>query len=141
MCVYPKLKKLLDINNMSLSTLAKRTGIPSSTLYSLKNRNSKRVNIETLKIIADLFGVNVNYFVGGECNTVNFTKEEEELIMKIRGLDTYGKKVVNSVIDIEYERIENLADINVKVNIGAETIEKDVTVDLNELGKIIEELK
>ena len=142
MSVFQKIEKLLNINNMNLTTLSKRSGVPVSTLFSLKNRDSKRTSIETLKKIADAFGVNINYFAGDiSGDAINITQEEEDLLLKIRALDQHGLKVVNSIIDMEFERVDATADINVKLCVNGEIFSKETTVDINELEKIVEELK
>ncbi len=142
MSVYQKIEKLLSINKMTIPQLAKISGVPSNTIYSLKKRDSKRINLETLKKISDGLGVNINYFAGvNQQGTIVLTKEEEELILKIRGLDCHGLKVVCSVIDLEIDRVSENAEIKYELNVDGNEQEKSVIVNIDELNDALNEIK
>ena len=62
MGIGSKLSALLSERNMNVSELAKRTGIAPSTIYSIIQRNNKKVDIDVLLNIANVLGVKAEYF-------------------------------------------------------------------------------
>lgn len=61
-----KLQKLLDENNTNANELAKKVNVSPQTIYSMIKRDSKKADIEVLIKIADIFGVEVEYFIHDE---------------------------------------------------------------------------
>lgn len=59
--MYDKIKDLADKNGVTVSQMLKDTGIPESTLYSMRARGGS-LSFEHLKKIADYFGVSLDYF-------------------------------------------------------------------------------
>ena len=56
-----KIKDLAAKNGVTVSQMLKDTGIPESTLYSMRARGGS-LSFEHLKKIADYFGVSLDYF-------------------------------------------------------------------------------
>jgi transcriptional regulator with XRE-family HTH domain len=88
MGIGSKLSKLLEANGTNANELAKKIGVPPQTIYSIIKRDSKKADIEVLLKIADVFGVNAEYFVYDEkpqtiaahFDGTEFTEEELEEI-------------------------------------------------------------
>ena len=59
--MYEKLQQLLDKTNKTAYQVSKDTGISTATLSSWKNEY--RPKVEKLKILADYFGVSIEYFL------------------------------------------------------------------------------
>lgn len=59
------LRDLMENHHISVAELSRRTGIKKDTLYSYLRRNTQRPDPAILGIIAEYFGVDVNYFIGG----------------------------------------------------------------------------
>lgn len=106
-----KLAQLLEANKTNANELAKKIDVSPQTIYSIIKRDSKKADIEVLLKIADVFGVNAEYFVydtlpdsqvGASCN---FSPLEYEHIKKYRKLDTHGKDMVDTVLQKEYDRV------------------------------------
>ena len=57
-----KLERLLEETNKSVSEVAKATGVPGSTIYSIIRRDNSKVDIDVLQKIADYLGVSLDYF-------------------------------------------------------------------------------
>ena len=57
-----KLDTLLKERNMSASELARKVGVAPTTIYSIIQRNNKKVDIDVLLNISDVLGVDVDYF-------------------------------------------------------------------------------
>jgi transcriptional regulator with XRE-family HTH domain len=63
MGIGKKLEQLLEANNMNANELARKINVSPQTIYSMIKRDSKKADIEVLLKIADIFGVNAEYFV------------------------------------------------------------------------------
>ncbi len=61
--MYKKFAELLVKNNKTAYQVAKETGIAQSTLSEWKSRRIKTLGVENLKILADYFGVSIEYFL------------------------------------------------------------------------------
>ena len=57
-----KFKKLLSIRGKTVGDVAKATGIPPSTLYSIISRDNNKIDIDMLFVLSDELGVKVDYF-------------------------------------------------------------------------------
>lgn len=60
--MYEKFAELLEKNNKTAYQISKETGIPQSVLSDWKRGRSKP-KAEKLKILADYFGVSIEYFL------------------------------------------------------------------------------
>ena len=60
--MYEKFAELLEKNNKTAYQVSKETGIPQSVLSDWKRGRSKP-KAEKLKILADYFGVSIEYFL------------------------------------------------------------------------------
>lgn len=63
-----KLDTLLTERGMSVTELARRVDIAPTTIYSIIQRNNKKVDIDVLIKIAKTLGVNTEYFAD-TCDT------------------------------------------------------------------------
>lgn len=122
-------KHIQDIRvkrKMTQEELAARIGISKSSISEWEA--CKRVpRMETLRKIAEALGVDVWEIIGfsnlddiqppipyGEAVSTftmyNLSEESENLLMKWRGLDEYGKKAVTAVMEVELSRIQHEID-------------------------------
>lgn len=62
--MYDKFEKLLEERNLTAYRVSKDTGISTATLTEWKNGKYKP-KVEKLMILADYFGVPLEYFVRG----------------------------------------------------------------------------
>lgn len=62
MGIGKKLQTLIEQNNTNVNELAKKVGVAPTTIYSMINRDSKKADISVLLKIADVLGVNAEYF-------------------------------------------------------------------------------
>lgn len=89
-----KLNDLLKEKNMTVSELARRINVAPTTIYSIIQRNNKKVDIDVLLDIADVLGVNAEYFRDSDGITTiaahkdgdNFTPEEMDKIEEYKKL-------------------------------------------------------
>ena len=112
------LKALLEAKGMSVAELAHRTGVNKNTLYSYMRRDTKKVDPAIVKKLIKVRGEGANILYDWDDVTnllwddlpQNVSEEEEEIILKWRGLDHYGQVAVKALLDIEIERCAQ--DIN-----------------------------
>lgn len=57
-----KLNELLKERNMTVTELSRRVNVAPTTIYSIIQRNNKKVDIDVLLDIADVLGVTAEYF-------------------------------------------------------------------------------
>lgn len=68
---------LMKKNNMRHADLARAIGLPQTTVNSWYARGTARVDLDTLKKIADYFGVSLEYLVNGaDLKKLVFTEAE-----------------------------------------------------------------
>lgn len=104
MAIGDKLQKLLEERRMNVSEVSAATGVNINTIYSIIRRNSKKASIDDLIKIAHYLGVTADYFCDNEPDEEQYKLPGNELLRKFSCLDSYGKEVVEAVINIEYER-------------------------------------
>ena len=91
-----KLDELLKKQNMTVTELARRVGVAPTTIYSIIQRNNKKVDIDVLLNIADVLGVDADYFrdsekpvtIAAHFDGTEFTEEELD---EIRNFAEYVK--------------------------------------------------
>ncbi|MBM6745250.1 helix-turn-helix transcriptional regulator [Drancourtella massiliensis] len=57
-----KLNELLKDRNMTVTELSRKINVAPTTIYSIIQRNNKKVDIDVLLDIADVLGVTAEYF-------------------------------------------------------------------------------
>ena len=57
-----KLNELLKERNMTVTELSRRINVAPTTIYSIIQRNNKKVDIDVLLDIVDVLGVTAEYF-------------------------------------------------------------------------------
>ena len=106
------LKRLLKKKGMSVTELANRTGINRGTIYSYLRRDTKKVDPAVIKKLVEVLGeeANVLYDFNDITEVIwddfprNVSADEEELVLKYRGLDDYGRAAVKAVLEVELSR-------------------------------------
>lgn len=89
-----KLSDLLNERNMTVTELSRKIDVAPTTIYSIIQRNNKKVDIDVLLNIADVLGVDAEYFRDTEKPQIlaahkengNFTPEELEKIEEYKKL-------------------------------------------------------
>ncbi|MDD3648473.1 MAG: helix-turn-helix transcriptional regulator [Candidatus Dojkabacteria bacterium] len=89
MGIGSKLSELLKERNMSASELARKIDVAPTTVYSIIQRNNKKVDIDVLLDMADVLGVDAEYFrdtpeqpitIAAHFDGTEYTKEQLERI-------------------------------------------------------------
>lgn len=109
MTLGERLKELRLHKKLKQNYLQKKFSL-SSGCYSLYENNKRKPDYELLIEFADFYGVSLDYLVGRTDDINNasrtddlYTDKEIKLIKKYRALNEHGKKVIETVLECEYE--------------------------------------
>lgn len=87
--------------------LSEMTGIKSTTISNYENNISSPSDDNIYKLMEAL-KCDANYlFEWEEMKDIQLSAKEKMVIKNYRKLDTYGKRMVDSALEIEYERCTN----------------------------------
>ena len=142
-----RLKERREYLNMSRAELASKIGVTQAAIGNYENGISSPKE-EILYRIFDALAVEPNYLWQDEMkkSSLPFTVSypEQSLIKKYRALDTHGKDIVDTVLEKEYERVqeqEELVEIPLVARSGDNEIlkvtKKDAEEGLRELDEAV----
>ena len=96
-----RLRELRKKNKLTQHEVANRLKVTSDA-YSLYELGKRQMNYETLCLLADLYGVSIDFLLGRyETNPVLLDIEEVEVIDKFRLLDRRGRETVKASLTFE----------------------------------------
>ncbi len=107
-----KLDFLMDKYELNKRSLSINSQIPYTTIDGWYKKGYEGLKLTTLKKLAEYFNTLIDYWVIDDITDPNYGKSfgfniehhEMELIKKYRMVDQYGKKAVESLLEIEYCR-------------------------------------
>lgn len=101
-----RIKKYRTNLKLTQSALAEQLNISKSTL-AMYETDKREPNVDMIKLMSNVFSVSANELLGiKSVNTMySLTNSECLHIDNYRKLDVFGKKAVDTLIDIELERI------------------------------------
>ena len=100
--IINELKKEKGLTNLQL---AKLSGTTLSTIDKITAGINQNPKLDTLKAICKVLGCSLNDFEDSPTVTT-FSELEKTHIKKYRTLDEHGRKAVDCILNVEYERIE-----------------------------------
>lgn len=104
--------------NYKQNQLAELLGI-TATRLNYWEKDKREPDVLMIKKLSSLLEVSSDWLIGNEnINNFEFTTNEKNIIKKYRNIDFYGQKLVNNVIDIEYERCINNSSTTESVSIN-----------------------
>lgn len=101
------LKDLLEKRNMRAGELARRIGVPATTLYSIIKRDNMKIDFDLLLRICRELDAPIELFCG-ENPTQAPDGKELALLRAYRGLDSHGREMVDTVLEKETARLAAL---------------------------------
>lgn len=108
MSLHDRIKEARKKKGLTQEQLGELIGVAKTTITGYeKNREPTAAKVGE---IADALGVDVNFLFQDEVKELaeqHPTSEEMALIQKYRKLDTYGKNIIDSVLDLELSRLED----------------------------------
>lgn len=104
-------RALVERSGKTPIQISQETKIPLQSIYSLYNRQSRRANIQNLKILADYFGEELSVF----CGLKNYhpirklTPEQEQILYQYDTLTDDAKLQVLGLLNRLHRDPENIA--------------------------------
>lgn len=105
--LHADLQRLKELSGKSQDEIAMASGIPKSTVAKILAGVTKSPSVEAVKSIVYAMGftlADLDDSQSGKASAV-IDAETETFTKKYRALDEHGKKLVDAVLDIEYERV------------------------------------
>ena len=90
--------------NMSIDDLVAESGIPKGTLSKITAGINTNPTLSTVETLCKALKCSINDAVGFVSESDSFTFDEQKMIKKYRALDEHGKKIVDFVLNEEYDR-------------------------------------
>lgn len=94
-------KKIRNLTNKDISDI---TGISISSLDKITSGNNTNPKLETVKLICGALDCKLSDLLDDENYNSELTPQEQIHIKKYRALDEHGKKIVDFVLNEEYDR-------------------------------------
>lgn len=111
------LQNLLDLKNINVNELSRRTGISNQTLYSIIKRDNMKVDFEVLLKICSALDVDVEFFYRdyslkkkqSNSTNISLTAHEKKLIQAYRSRPEMQISI-DKLLDISSEQNNTIAD-------------------------------
>lgn len=101
--------KHMNRRKISQAELARRTGIPASTISSIIIRNNDRVAIEMILKICEVLDCDIDEYIDS-LKSDKPQKMPDSFTKKYYALDQFGQNTVNAVLNSEYERCASTSE-------------------------------
>lgn len=98
-----RIQKVRKSKGLTQLELAKKVGEKSGRIVS-EWEHGTMPSASKIFLIADALGTSPNYLLGYEGDSYELSPVEEARTAKIRALDSDGRRAVDAVLEIEYER-------------------------------------
>lgn len=104
-----RLREAREKRGFTQQAVADMLGISKST-YSGYETGKREPDVFKIKALSEALSISADVLIGAKVvsATSHFSKEEFEHIKKYRVLDTHGKKVVDHVLNDEYDRMTHI---------------------------------
>lgn len=103
------IQKHMNNKQISQAELARRSGVPASTISSIIIRNNDRVAIEMMLKICEVLECDIEEYI----NSIKKEKPKKMpdlFVRKYYMLDKHGQRIVNIILDAEYERCTSITE-------------------------------
>lgn len=144
---YPKIKELREKQGLTQQQTADKLNLALSTYRSYET-GTREPSIDILIMLSELYNVTIDYLLDHKPKPVILNADEMNHIKKYRNLDKHGKKIVNTVTDIEFERMseQKTTDIseytqNIAAGTGGEGFDGEKINEVNDFARKIAELE
>ncbi len=102
--------EMRKVSKMSLDELSEKSGVPKGTLTKISAGITKSPSLDTMKSLIYAMGFTLKDLDDGLAYSDSFSLEEHEHIKKYRVLDVHGKRVVDSALNLEYDRMTHVVE-------------------------------
>ncbi len=100
-----RLKELKKESKETYKSIAKKTGIPQTTIEKLFSGRTKDPKMNMMDQIVRCLGFSIDELIENKGNERNLTDPEREIIDEYRELDTGGREYVKRVLLHEFNRV------------------------------------
>ena len=129
------LRKIRKHKNLTQKELAELLGVSDNGISNWE-KGVSRPDIDQVVRICEILSVSPTELITPEVIQSVISPEEKALLEKYGNLDFYGKKVVDTVLDIEYERCQGE-----KIKIAARNgISEEKTITDDEKKKLFKKI-
>lgn len=102
--IKDKLRQLREQRGLSQAKIAEMLGV-SPAAYSTYEMGTRDISSDKVVKLAKFYNVTTDYLYGvDDSSSLDIDVNELSIIKKYRTLDGYGKRMVDSALEIEYER-------------------------------------
>lgn len=115
-----QLKQVLDERNMNVNEFAKVLGIRAQRIYNIIRRDTKKVQVDVLRHIADTLGVPIDYFYSSETlgdyiqNHMNY--QGNPGVVRKQNIDIYENKLnINESTKSNLSNMKEVLSVNVEI--------------------------
>ena len=104
-----RLRKAREDQGLTQQNVADMLGVSKST-YSGYETGKREPDVFKIKALSEALSISADVLIGSSVIPLSqtFSQEETEHIKKYRVLDTHGRKVVDHVLDDEYDRMTHI---------------------------------
>lgn len=96
-------------SGMSLDELSIKSGVPKGTLSKITSGITRAPALETMRTLVYAMGYTLDD-LEDDMSPDGFSAQERDHIKKYRVLDIHGKQVVDSALNLEYDRITHVVE-------------------------------
>lgn len=120
MTIGERIKQLRTEKGITQTELADIIGTTKQNIYKYENGIITNIPSDKIEGISRYFQVSPSFLMGWnksatnesesltKTNSSNFSVKETQHIKKYRTLDTYGKKIIDCVLNLEFERCNQI---------------------------------
>jgi len=126
-----RIKRIKNEQKLTNDQLAERSGIPLGTLSKILAGMSDSPKLSNMIALCGALGCSMEYIVNGTPdNNHNYTlsASEIQMIETYRGLDSWGKSLVETVIAKEDERVRSLSQNELPVSESAKAPKRQAKI-------------
>lgn len=147
MTIGERIKQLRIEKEITQTELADIIGTTKQNIYKYENGIITNIPSDKIEAISRYFQISPAFLMGWNntatsepeplirTNNNNFSADEIQHIKKYRALDTYGKKVIDCVLELERcKKIHELASVQSSAQNQSEQIQKNDTYGFSELA-------
>ena len=114
MAYQDRIREARNAVGMTQEQLANKLGIATSTLNGYE-KGYREPNISVISKILAILNIDANYLYQDEMEDLHISdfiinSNEQSLIKKYRSLDGYGRKAINNLLEVEYERCNTVIE-------------------------------
>lgn len=104
MSLGERIRKARDAKGLKQSELAEMIEVKSAGVISNWEKDINKPDADKIIRLCEVLNISASYLLDYYGNTINVSFEEQDHIKKYRALDEHGKKIVDFILNEEYDR-------------------------------------